>query len=307
MSFEARTSQVKAFLLAFQDQLCNGLERFEPSIRFISDSWQRNEGGGGKTNVLASGAVIEKGGVNFSHVFGENLPSSASKIRPELANASFDAMGVSSVIHPLNPFVPTAHLNIRLFVAYPKGQAPIWWFGGGFDLTPYYLFEEDAVYWHQVAKSLCAPFGEAIYPKYKQWADEYFYLPHRNEHRGIGGLFFDDLNEAVWGWDFEKCFDFLQNVGHGFIEAYLPLIEKRKNHPYQPQHREFQAFRRGRYVEFNLVYDRGTLFGLQSKGRTESILMSLPPDVKWAYQWQAEQNTPEAALNNYILTARDWV
>ncbi|MCS5707300.1 oxygen-dependent coproporphyrinogen oxidase [Candidatus Berkiella cookevillensis] len=306
MNFEAKISEVKAFLLQFQDQLCKGLEHSEASARFISDGWERVEGGGGRTNVL-SGAVIEKGGVNFSHVFGDNLPASASKIRPELANASFDAMGVSSVIHPLNPFVPTAHLNIRLFVAYPKAQAPIWWFGGGFDLTPYYAFEEDCVSWHQVAKSVCEPFGETVYPKYKQWADEYFYLPHRNEHRGIGGLFFDDLNESMWGWDFEKCFAFLQNVGHGFIEAYLPIIQKRQDMPYTAHQREFQAFRRGRYVEFNLVYDRGTLFGLQSKGRTESILMSLPPDVKWGYQWQPEAHTPEAKLADYILQARDWV
>ncbi|MGE4348441.1 MAG: oxygen-dependent coproporphyrinogen oxidase [Candidatus Berkiella sp.] len=306
MNFEAKISEVKEFLLQYQDQLCKGLEHSEASARFVADVWERAEGGGGRTKVL-SGTVIEKGGVNFSHVFGENLPASASKIRPELANASFDAMGVSSVIHPLNPFVPTAHLNIRLFVAYPKDQAPIWWFGGGFDLTPYYPFEEDCVYWHQVAKSVCAPFGEAVYPKYKQWADEYFYLPHRNEHRGIGGLFFDDLNEIVWGWDFEKCFAFLQNVGHGFIEAYLPIIEKRQNTPYTTHQREFQAFRRGRYVEFNLVYDRGTLFGLQSKGRTESILMSLPPDVKWGYQWQPEAHTPEAKLADYILQSRDWV
>lgn len=305
MPFNQEKHEVKQFLLSYQNELCKRIEAVDGKS-FHVDLWDRKEGGGGRTHVL-TGDVIEKGGVNFSHVFGSHLPSSASKIRPELNNAAFDAMGVSSVIHPKNPFAPTAHLNIRLFIAYPKDSNPIWWFGGGFDLTPYYPFEEDCVYWHQLSKSVCEPFGEAVYPKYKKWADEYFYLPHRQEHRGIGGLFFDDLSEAAWGWDFDTCFAFLQSVGKGFLEAYLPIIDKRHLMPYDEKHREFQAFRRGRYVEFNLIYDRGTLFGLQSNGRTESILMSMPPEVKWGYQWAPAANSEESRLMQFISESRAWL
>lgn len=304
--FTAEKERIKQFLLSYQTRLCRGIEAIDGKI-FEVDCWDRAEGGGGRTSVLAEGAVIEKGGVNFSHVFGDNLPASASKIRPEIAGASFDAMGVSVVIHPRNPYVPTAHLNIRFFIAYPKNQAPVWWFGGGYDLTPYYLIEEDGVYWHQITQSFCDSFGKEVYSTYKKWADDYFYLPHRQEHRGIGGIFFDDLNESVWGWDFEKCFAFMQAVGNGYIESYLPIVSKRANTPYTEREKDFQRYRRGRYVEFNLIYDRGTLFGLQSNGRTESILMSLPPEVKWGYQYVPIQNTPESLLIERLKTPKAWV
>lgn len=306
MSFEAQKQKVKSFLLDYQSNLCQRLSGLDGKA-FHVDEWTRQEGGGGRTNVLSDGIVIEQGGVNFSHVFGDKLPQSASKLRPDLGGAEFDAMGISTVIHPRNPFVPTSHFNFRLFIAYPKDKAPIWWFGGGFDLTPYYLFEEDCVYWHQVTKSICEPFGKEVYPKYKKWADEYFYLPHRQEHRGIGGIFFDDLNESVWSWDFEKCFEFIQAVGSGYIEAYLPIIEKRQHQAFTAQQRDFQLYRRGRYVEFNLIYDRGTLFGLQSNGRTDSILMSLPPEVKWGYQYAPEAGTVEAQLIERLKSPKEWV
>lgn len=305
MPFAEKKNEVKNFLLRYQATLCKELEQIDGHA-FAVDNWSRDEGGGGCTQVLV-GDVIEKGGVNFSHVFGKNLPISASKIRPELNQAAFDAMGVSSVIHPKNPFAPTAHLNIRLFIAYPKDKPPVWWFGGGFDLTPYYPFEEDCVAWHQCAKALCVPFGELVYPQYKKNADEYFYLPHRKEYRGVGGLFFDDLNTATWGWDFSTCFTFLKAVGQGFIDAYIPLLTKRLSMPYNEMHKDFQAYRRGRYVEFNLIYDRGTLFGLQSNGRTESILMSLPPNVSWGYQWEPEPDSIESRLSPLITQTRDWV
>lgn len=294
-------SGVKAYLLALQDQICAALEQADGTGRFVEDAWQREGGGGGRTRVLREGAIIEQGGVNFSHVFGDAMPASATAHRPELAGRRFEAMGVSLVIHPRNPHVPTSHANVRFFIAEKEGEAPIWWFGGGFDLTPFYPVEEDCRHWHQVARDLCAPFGEQVYPEYKAWCDRYFYLKHRGETRGVGGLFFDDLNR----WPFEQCFDFMQAVGEGYLAAYLPIIERRKEVPYGERERQFQLYRRGRYVEFNLVYDRGTLFGLQTGGRTESILMSMPPLARWEYDWQAEPGSAEASLNDY-LTAREW-
>jgi coproporphyrinogen III oxidase len=248
-------------------------------------------------------AVFEQAGINFSHVYGEGLPASATAHRPELAGRRFEALGVSLVIHPRNPYVPTSHANVRFFAAYKEGEAPIWWFGGGFDLTPYYGFEEDAVYWHSVARAACEAFGDEVYPRYKKWCDEYFFLKHRNEPRGIGGLFFDDLN----AWSFGRCLAFMQSVGDHYLEAYLPIIARRKSIPYGERERDFQLYRRGRYVEFNLVYDRGTLFGLQSGGRTESILMSLPPLVKWRYNWHPEPGSPEAELYQTFLRPREWL
>jgi coproporphyrinogen III oxidase len=253
--------------------------------------------------VITNGAVIEQGGVNFSHVFGTQLPASATAHRPELAGRSFQAMGVSLVIHPNNPFVPTSHANVRFFMAEKEGADPVWWFGGGFDLTPYYGNEDDCREWHQTAKTACDPFGADVYPRFKKWCDEYFYLKHRQEARGVGGLFFDDLNE----WDFETSFAFMRSVGDHYIKAYRPIVNRRKDTPYNDEHRDFQLYRRGRYVEFNLVYDRGTIFGLQTGGRTESILMSLPPLVKWRYNWQPEPNSPEAKLYTDFLPHRDWL
>ena len=298
-----RTEAVKAYLLDLQDRICSALETFEPDTRFIEDAWTRPAGGGGRTRVIADGAVIEKGGVNFSHVFGSGLPPSASAHRPELAGRGFEALGVSLVIHPHNPHIPTSHANVRFFIAEKEGEEPVWWFGGGFDLTPYYANEEDCIHWHRVAEQACAPFGADVYPRYKAWCDTYFHIKHRNEPRGIGGLFFDDLNE----WDFDTCFAFIRAIGDAYIDAYLPIVQRRKAMAYTEQQRQFQEFRRGRYVEFNLVYDRGTLFGLQSGGRTESILMSLPPQVRWSYDWKAEAGSEEARLTDYFLQDRDWL
>ncbi|PKM37198.1 MAG: oxygen-dependent coproporphyrinogen oxidase [Gammaproteobacteria bacterium HGW-Gammaproteobacteria-10] len=294
---------VKNFLLDLQNRICAALESQEPNARFIEDDWQRPEGGGGKTRVLSNGHVIEQGGVNFSHVFGNQLPASATAARPELTNRQFQAMGVSLVIHPRNPYVPTSHANVRFFVAEKPGEEPIWWFGGGFDLTPFYPFHEDVQHWHRTARQACEPFGKDVYPRYKKWCDEYFYLRHRGETRGAGGLFFDDLNE----WGFERCFAFIQSIGNYYIDAYVPIVEKRKNTPYGEREREFQLYRRGRYVEFNLVYDRGTLFGLQSGGRTESILMSMPPVANWRYNWHPEPGSPEAELYERYLKPQDWL
>ncbi len=294
---------VKAYLLALQDDICSQLEAEDGSAKFVEDAWDRAGGGGGRTRVISNGAVFEQGGVNFSHVFGNKLPPSATAQRPELAGRSFQAMGVSLVIHPHNPMVPTSHANVRFFVAEKEGEEPVWWFGGGFDLTPYYGFEEDCVQWHTAAKAACDPFGENAYARYKQWCDEYFFLKHRNEPRGVGGLFFDDLN----AWGFEKTFAFMRSVGDGYIKAYRPIVAKRKSLPFTETQRDFQLYRRGRYVEFNLVYDRGTLFGLQSGGRTESILMSLPPLVKWRYGWQPEAGSAEAKLYTDFLRHRDWL
>ena len=294
---------VKNYLLGLQARICAELEHEDGAAQFREDSWDRPQGGGGRSRVLTEGAVFEQAGVNFSHVHGDRLPASATAHRPELAGRHWQAVGVSLVIHPRNPYVPTSHANVRFFVAEKEGAEPIWWFGGGFDMTPYYGFEQDAVHWHRVARDACAPFGDDVYPRYKKWCDDYFFLKHRNEPRGIGGLFFDDLND----WSFDKCFAFMQSVGDHYIKAYRPLVARRKDTPYGERERDFQLYRRGRYVEFNLVYDRGTLFGLQSGGRTESILMSLPPLVKWRYNWQPAPGTPEAQLYDVFLKPRDWL
>lgn len=291
------------YLLSLQDNICRGLELADGQGKFVEDAWQRDAGGGGRTRLLTDGELIEQGGVNFSEVFGDNLPASATAARPELAGRNFTALGVSLVIHPHNPYVPTSHANVRFFIAEKDGETPIWWFGGGYDLTPYYGFEADAKHWHQTAFNACQPFGDDVYPRYKKWCDDYFYLKHRQEARGVGGLFFDDLNE----WDFDRCFAFMQAVGDSYLDAYLPIVKQRMTMEYGERERDFQLYRRGRYVEFNLVYDRGTLFGLQSGGRTESILMSLPPLVKWRYNWQPEAGTPEAKLYTDFLPARDWL
>ena len=293
---------VKTCLLSLQDHICQQLVA-EDGGSFREDTWQRAEGGGGRSRVLENGTVIEKGGVNFSHVYGGKLPPSATAHRPELAGRSFQAMGVSLVIHPKNPFAPTSHANVRIFVAEKEGETPVWWVGGGFDLTPYYGFVEDCQEWHSTAKAICEPFGAEVYPKYKKWCDDYFYLKHRQEPRGVGGLFFDDLNE----WGFDRCFDFIKAVGMGFINAYQPILARRKNTPYGERERNFQLYRRGRYVEFNLVYDRGTIFGLQTGGRTESILMSLPNLVAWHYDYQAETDSVESRFVQEFLLAREWV
>jgi coproporphyrinogen III oxidase len=294
---------VKAYLLQLQDNICQALEGEEPQARFHEDQWQYEGGGGGRTRVLAGGETFEQGGVNFSHVTGINLPAAATQHRPELAGRSFQAVGVSLVIHPRNPYVPTSHANVRFFLAEKEGEAPVWWFGGGFDLTPYYPFEEDVLHWHRVSRDACQAFGDEAYPRFKQWCDEYFFLKHRNETRGVGGLFFDDLNE----WDFERSFAFQRSVGDHYIPAYLPIVQKRKNTPYGERERDFQLYRRGRYVEFNLIYDRGTIFGLQSGGRTESILMSLPPVAHWRYNWKPEPGSAEDNLYRNYLKPKDWL
>jgi coproporphyrinogen III oxidase len=294
---------VRSYLLDLQDRICSALEQANGGEPFREESWQRPAGGGGRTRVLTQGAVFEQAGVNFSHVHGENLPPSASAHRPELTGRAFRALGVSLVVHPRNPYVPTSHCNIRFFLAEKPGSDPLWWFGGGFDLTPYYGFEDDAVHWHRTAQQACAAFGSDYYARFKRWCDEYFYIKHRQEPRGIGGLFFDDLN----GPGFMHCFNFSRSVGDHFLPAYLPIVERRKDTPYGEREREFQLYRRGRYVEFNLVYDRGTLFGLQSGGRTESILMSLPPLVAWHYNWQPAAGSPEAKLYELFLEPRDWL
>jgi coproporphyrinogen III oxidase len=296
-------SAVKTYLLDLQERICRNLAAADAGGEFKEDTWTRPEGGGGRSRVLTQGAVIEKGGVNFSHVTGERMPASATAHRPELAGRRFEAMGVSLVIHPLNPYIPTSHANVRFFIAENDQDAPVWWFGGGYDLTPYYGFDEDCQHWHQTAKSACDPFGADYYPKYKRWCDEYFFLKHRNEPRGIGGLFFDDLNQP----DFATSFAFMRAVGDSYCAAYVPIIEKRKHLSFGEPEREFQLYRRGRYVEFNLVYDRGTLFGLQTGGRTESILMSLPPLVRWEYNWQPNPGSPEAKLYEHYLQPQDWV
>lgn len=294
---------VKAYLLQLQDAICKDLAAADGKAQFVEDSWVREEGGGGRSRVLTEGGVIEKGGVNFSHVTGEQMPASATAHRPELAGRKFEAMGVSLVIHPHNPYIPTSHANVRFFIAEKEGAEPVWWFGGGYDLTPYYGNDEDCKHWHQTAKEACQPFGEDVYPKYKKWCDDYFYLKHRNEPRGIGGLFFDDLNTP----DFDQAFSFMRAVGDSYTKAYVPIIERRKDIAYGERERQFQLYRRGRYVEFNLVFDRGTLFGLQTGGRTESILMSLPPLVRWEYDWHPEPGTAEAKLYDHYLQPQEWV
>ncbi|OYY75127.1 MAG: coproporphyrinogen III oxidase [Gammaproteobacteria bacterium 28-57-27] len=325
------TAQVRTYLLDLQQRICAAIEQTDGQSRFLHDDWTRPEGttpqgaalgraaspegrnpgtdsarhlsGDGKTRVLSEGAVFEQAGINFSHVKGASLPPSATAHRPELAGRRFEALGVSLVIHPRNPYVPTSHANVRFFIAEADGQEPVWWFGGGFDLTPYYGNDEDCIHWHQTAQAACQPFGTEVYPRYKQWCDEYFFLKHRNEPRGIGGLFFDDLNDI----SFEHSFAVMQSIGDHYIPAYQPIVERRKHAAYGERERDFQLYRRGRYVEFNLVYDRGTLFGLQSGGRTESILMSLPPLVKWRYNYTPEPGSAEARLYEHYLKPQDWL
>lgn len=294
---------VKAYLLELQDLICSSLEIADGQQRFQTDNWVREAGGGGRTRVLNNGALFEQGGVNFSHVHGDQLPPSATAHRPELAGRTFQALGVSLVLHPHNPHIPTSHANVRFFLAEKEGEEPVWWFGGGFDLTPYYGYDEDCQHWHQVAKKACDPFGPQFYPRFKTWCDDYFYIKHRKEPRGIGGLFFDDLNEL----GFEQSFALMRSIGDAFLPAYVPIIEKRRDIEYGERERDFQLHRRGRYVEFNLVYDRGTLFGLQSGGRTESILMSLPPEVRWGYDWKPEPGSAEARLYERYLKPHDWL
>lgn len=298
------TQAVKTFLLQLQESICSRLAEIDPSAQQVTDKWDRETGGAGISRVISGGEVFEKGGVNFSHVFGKAMPASATAERPELAGRSFQAMGVSLVIHPHNPMVPTSHANFRLFVAEKEGEESVWWFGGGYDLTPYYGFEEDCVHWHQTAHDACQPFGEDYYPRFKKNCDEYFWLKHRGEARGVGGLFFDDFNEL----GFERSFEFVQSMANSYLAAYVPIVEKRRALSFTEQQREFQEYRRGRYVEFNLVFDRGTLFGLQSGvGRIESILMSLPPMVRWVYDWKPEPGSEEAKLYTDFLPHRDWL
>ena len=300
---EANIQDVERYLRGLQDNITSALEAVDGGGRFRKDDWERAEGGGGESRVLADGDVFEKAGVNFSLVTGDSLPAAASARRPELAGRAFRAMGVSLVVHPRNPYIPTSHANVRFFVAEKPGEAPVWWFGGGFDMTPYYGFEEDAVHWHRTARAACEGHGDDLYPRFKTWCDEYFFLKHRDEPRGVGGLFFDDYHEG----GFDTAFAFLRSVGDHYVPAYVPIVERRKQHDYGDRQRQFQLHRRGRYVEFNLVYDRGTLFGLQSQGRTESILMSLPPLVRWTYDWHPEPGTEEERLYTHFLTARDWL
>ena len=298
-SDSADASAVLSYLNELQDRITAAVERLD-SVKFRRDAWKRPEGGGGESRILSDGAVFERGGVSVSHVFGEKMPPSASNQRPEIAGAPFEAMGLSLVFHPRNPYVPTTHCNVRFLVARPANGAEVWWFGGGFDLTPYYPYDEDVLHWHRCTRDACQPFGTDVYEKYKAWCDRYFFLPHRNETRGVGGLFFDDLNDG----GFERCFAFQRSVGDHFLPAFLPILERRRDQPYGDRERQFQLYRRGRYVEFNLVYDRGTLFGLQSRGRTESILMSLPPIVRWEYDWHPKPGSPEARLYEDFLRPR---
>ena len=296
------SQSVRNYFLELQNRITEKLQE-EETVSFIEDQWNRDEGGGGQSRILENGEIFEKAGINFSDVQGKHLPASATDKRPNLENASFRAMGISLVFHPRNPFVPTCHMNLRHFSVLKDGEEITWWFGGGYDLTPYYGFEEDAIHWHRTAHDACEPFGKNIYPNFKEACDRYFYLPHRKEPRGIGGVFFDDYNEV----DFEHSFALTQSIGDSFLPAYIPIVEKRKHTPYSDTHRNFQCYRRGRYVEFNLIYDRGTLFGLQSNGRTESILMSLPPEVKWTYNYKPDSNSEEALLYQNFLKEKDWL
>ena len=294
---------VKAYLKKLQRDICQQIEASDGRATFASDCWSRKEGGGGDSRILTNGHIFEKGGVNFSHIHGQQMPASATARRPELTGRKYQAMGVSIVLHPNNPHVPTSHANVRFFVAEKTGCSPVWWFGGGYDLTPCYGYQEDCQHWHHEARKACQPFGEQFYPKFKTWCDEYFYLAHRQETRGVGGLFFDDFNSL----GFHQSFALTQAIGNSYCRAYLPIVTRRKDQAYSEQQKQFQLYRRGRYVEFNLVYDRGTLFGLQSGGRTESILMSMPPLARWEYNFQAQPNSPEAALAREYLTPRDWL
>ena len=296
--------QVEKYLLNLQNDICEEFGGLDTKSSFDKDVWEREDGrGSGITRVITNGSLFEKGGVNFSIISGDKMPKSATELRPELAGRKYTALGISLVLHPENPFIPTTHANVRFFIAENEEEEPLWWFGGGFDLTPYYGFEEDAIHWLKIANKACEPFGEKVYEKYKKWCDDYFYLSHRDEQRGIGGLFFDDLNEG----GFDSCFEFMKSIGNHFVEAYKPIVLKRQETPYNEKQKDFQLYRRGRYVEFNLVQDRGTLFGLQSGGRTESILMSLPPKVKWIYQFNISPNSEEEKLTNYYLKPRDWI
>tara|TARA_B100001250_G_scaffold411497_1_gene440291 strand:+ start:1061 stop:1972 length:912 start_codon:yes stop_codon:yes gene_type:complete len=299
---EKDKESVIEYFQSLQNSVSKLLIAEDSEIQMKEDKWDRPNGGGGCTRVLEKGKYIERAGVNFSHVRGDTLPSSASERRPELAGRPYEAMGVSIIVHPRNPYVPTSHANVRFFLSIKEDGSPVWWFGGGFDLTPYYGFEEDAVHWHRTAKLACDFFGNELYQKYKEWCDDYFYLKHRKEARGIGGLFFDDLNEG----GFQRCFGLVRSVGDCYLTAYQPILAKRKNEPYGERERTFQLYRRGRYVEFNLVYDRGTLFGLQSGGRTESILMSMPPSVNWEYNWKPETGSREEELYTKFLTPTNW-
>ncbi|WP_230659380.1 oxygen-dependent coproporphyrinogen oxidase [Psychrobacter sp. I-STPA10] len=304
-------TQVREFLLDLQQRICTAFEQQEAAeggtATFIADDWTREEGGGGRSCVLAGGDVIEKAGVMFSHIQVNSLPASATARHPDIAGRQAQALGVSLVVHPKNPHVPTSHANVRLFVAEKEGEAPIWWFGGGFDLTPFYPVFADCQHWHQVCHKLCAPFGDNVYADFKQWCDEYFYLHHRQEHRGIGGLFYDDVNTQSRGWDFDTCFKLMQAVGNGYLDGIIPIFENNRSKPYTEQQREFQLYRRGRYVEYNLVYDRGTLFGLQSNGRIESILVSLPPLTSWHYRYEPKVGTDEHKLTEFYLKPQDWL
>jgi coproporphyrinogen III oxidase len=299
---EPAVDAVREYLEALQGSIVAGLEALD-GTPFRRDAWSRPEGGGGLSCLIEEGALLERGGVNFSHVRGERLPPSATASRPELAGRGFQAMGVSLVLHPRNPYVPTVHLNVRFFVAAKDGEPAVWWFGGGMDLTPYYPFVEDAIHFHRTCRDALAPFGSDLHPRFKKWCDDYFYLRHRAEPRGVGGIFFDDLADR----GFERCFAIARSVGDRFLDAWSPIARRRRDLPYGERERDFQAYRRGRYVEFNLVWDRGTLFGLQSNGRTEAILMSLPPIVKWRYDWRPQPGTPEARLYTDFLVARDWL
>lgn len=303
LGYMLKNSQsVRNYFLELQNRITEKLQE-EESVSFVEDQWNRDEGGGGQSRILENGELFEKAGINFSDVQGKHLPASATDKRPNLENASFRAMGISLVFHPRNPFVPTCHMNLRHFSVFKDDEEITWWFGGGYDLTPYYGFEEDAIHWHRTAHDACEAFGKNIYPKFKEACDRYFYLPHRKEPRGIGGVFFDDYNEV----DFEHSFALTQSIGDSFLPAYIPIVAKRKNTPYSDTHRNFQCYRRGRYVEFNLIYDRGTLFGLQSNGRTESILMSLPPQVNWTYNYTPDSNSEEALLYQNFLIEKDWL
>jgi coproporphyrinogen III oxidase len=302
MTDSADASRVKGYLSELQQRITSAVEAVD-TAKFRRDPWARPEGGGGESRILTGGTVFERAGVSVSHVFGERMPPSASNARPEVAGAPFEAMGLSLVFHPRNPHAPTTHCNVRFLIARPEAGAAVWWFGGGFDLTPYYAYDEDVLHWHRTARDACHALGPDAYRKYKDWCDRYFFLPHRNETRGVGGLFFDDLNQG----GFEPCFAFLRSVGDAFLNAYMPILERRKNTPHGDRERQFQLYRRGRYVEFNLVYDRGTLFGLQSKGRIESILMSMPPLVRWEYDWQPPPGSAEARLYADFLRPRDFL
>ena len=307
MSHEASTDQpstepVSEYFLRLQDQITAIVQGFDRRD-CREDVWQRPEGGGGRSRVFSGGDVFEQVGVNYSHVSGGELPASATASRPELAGRSFEALGVSIVMHPRNPYVPTSHANVRVFVSKKPDYDPVWWFGGGFDLTPYYGFQQDVIHWHRTAAAACSVFGQDVYPRFKRWCDEYFFIRHRQEARGVGGLCFDELNS----WGFSRCVEFVRAVGDAYLKAYTPIVERRRNTAYGERERAFQLYRRGRYVEFNLVYDRGTLFGLQTGGRTESILMSLPPAVHWAYDWKPEPGSPEAELYEQFLPVRDWL